>query len=109
MGCPVEFVLNSCIELLGDFRAAIVINTRRVDVDNFLVEPSLGGPNISDAKQEIVEVRYGSTNEALTCWMNRVSRSSWRRLVSISDRLKRPTPLASELHFAVPLYQMGLT
>ena len=56
VGGPVHLVLHRCEKALRRRRVRRVVDARRVDVEHLLVETPLGGPDVPDALEELVEV-----------------------------------------------------
>ena len=56
VGCPVHFVLDCGEKLLRHLGVRHVVDTRRVNIQHFLVESPFGGADVADALELLVEV-----------------------------------------------------
>ena len=54
--CPMHLVLHRGKELLGHLGVRRVVHARGVDIEDLLVETPFGGPDVSNARQLLVEV-----------------------------------------------------
>jgi hypothetical protein len=56
VGGPVHLVLHGGEELMGKVRVRVVVDARRVEIEHLAPEDLLGGTNVANAGEQLVEV-----------------------------------------------------